>query len=69
MIFVKECLAVRRKTSLPFVLDEIVDDMHSLLSLVKRKYDLYNLPCIQAVGFNQRLLNYKDTKPLMSAFL
>jgi hypothetical protein len=38
-IFAQECLAVRRKTSLPFVLDEIVDDMHSLLSLVRRKDD------------------------------
>jgi len=28
----KECLSVRNKTSLPFVLDEVVDDVHSLLS-------------------------------------
>jgi hypothetical protein len=33
----QECLAVRRNTSLPFVLDEIVDDMQSLLNLVKKK--------------------------------
>jgi hypothetical protein len=43
MFFAKECLAVRRKTSLPFVLDEIVDDMHSLLSLVRRKDDILKL--------------------------
>jgi len=28
----QECLTVRRKTNLPFVLDEVVDDIHSLLT-------------------------------------
>ena len=33
--FFQECLIVRRATSLPFVLDEVVDDVFSLMAVAR----------------------------------
>ena len=33
--FLQECLIVRRATSLPFVLDEVVDDVFSLMAVAR----------------------------------
>jgi L-alanine-DL-glutamate epimerase-like enolase superfamily enzyme len=56
----EECLAVRRTTSLPFILDEVVTDVHALLRLLAdRAADVVNLK-ISRLGGITRLRQVRD---------
>lgn len=55
-----ECLAVRQHTSLPFVLDEVVTDVHMLMRLIEdRAADVVNLK-ISRLGGLTRLRQVRD---------
>ncbi len=56
----RECLAVRERTQLPFILDEVITDVHALLRLIEdRAADVVNLK-ISRLGGVTRLRQVRD---------